>query len=683
MLDPKNSKLFHRELSWIQFNRRVLAEGMDSTNPVLERLKFIGIVSSNFDEFFMVRVASLKEHDDVYHEVHKKAYECIDQQQKYFHDVIVPELAQAGIQRLQPMELSQRQYEYAQNYFQKELLPVLTPIAVVAEKSFPVLINLSLYMTVCLVEPENPGQKHYAVIEIPKNYSRIINLPSEKGYPFLLLEDIIAMFAKELFAGYQIIEQGYLRLTRAAEMTLDEEKDEDFAKVMTEALRMRNRSEVMRAEIAGPKTLQQYFILHLKLAEEQIQPVAGWFDLKTVSSLAFQPLFEDLKKSAWTPKAVVDFENSDHIWDLIRSKDVWVHHPYESFEPVTRFISDAADDPDVLAIKQTLYRASADSKIINALARAAEKGKRVTVLVELKARFDEEKNIEWARRLENAGASVLYGVVGLKTHSKACLVVRREPDGIRRYVHLGTGNYNEKTAQIYSDMSLFTADEEMAKDISAFFNMVTGFSHPGSFSKIEVAPFGLRKKIKRLIVRETMLSTKSEPGLIIAKMNSLVDPDIIDSLYEASKAGVKVQLNVRGVCCLRPGVKGMSENIEVISVVDMFLEHSRVFYFKNAGDEELYLASADWMPRNLDRRIEIMFPIENKEIRRDMLDVLKTYFKDNQKAWILHSNGEYKKVDQGSDKKIRAQEIFCKKATEREDLLNKQRPTELKPQKPR
>ncbi len=682
MIDPNNKNLFHRELSWIEFNSRVLAEAMDASNPLLERLKFAGIVSSNFDEFFMVRLASLKGNGEIEKEVRTKAFSLIKKHHHHFSETLVPELANAGIVRVSTLNLTERQMDYAKNFFQKELFPVLTPIAVVPEKPIPALLNLTLYIMVCLVESEKPESKHYAVIEIPKNFPRIISLPADKGYQFLLLEDLVALFAKELFLGYVIVEQGLMRLTRGADMTLDEEKDEDFAKIMTEAVRLRNSGEILRVEISAPKGIETFFKHQLGIKDELLCPVDTWFDLRGISQLAFQSGFDELKRPAWTPKPVIDFENTENIWDLLKTKDLWINHPYDSFDPVNRFIAAAADDPDVLAIKQTLYRAGSDSKLIHSLARAAEKGKRVTVLVELKARFDEEKNIEWAHRLEVAGASVLYGVVGFKTHAKACMVVRREPEGIKRYVHLSTGNYNEKTAAIYSDIGLFTIQEDIVNDISAFFNMITGFSHPGSFSKIDVAPFGLRRRLKRLITREMMQSTKADPGLIILKMNSLVDPELIESLYEASKAGVQIKLNVRGICCLRPGVKGLSENIEVVSIVDMFLEHSRIFYFKNAGDEELYLSSADWMPRNLDRRIEILFPIESKDIRAELADILKRYFKDNVKSWKLASNGEYSKIEHGQEKKFRIQEYLCRKASEREEQLRTIAPSEMKPQKP-
>lgn len=688
MEDQKTGKnqdqYFNRELSWLRFNSRVLAEAMDSSNPVLERLKFLGIVSSNFDEFFMVRMASLNESESLLKELYGKAGEIIRKQEDYFVNIMVPELEKAGILRIPQQALSDRQKDYVKNLFYRELFPLLTPIAIREDQPVPVLVGLSVYCATGLIKPAEPGIKHYAVIQIPKNYPRMISLPMDQGYGFILLEDLIGLFAKELFIGYEIVEQGLLRVTRAAELTLDEEKDEDFAKVMTEALRLRRHSHILRMEISGSEEMKAFFKKKLDLEEHQIYQTQGWFDLKGISQLAFQAGFEELKRPAWTPRPVLEFEETENIWDLLKERDVIVYHPYESFDAFNRFLAEAAQDPDVLAIKQTLYRAGGQqSPVLASLEKAAEKGKQVTVLVELKARFDEEHNIEWARRLENAGASVLYGVAGFKTHAKLCLIIRREAEGIRRYVHLGTGNYNEKTARLYSDIGYFTSHEGMTNDASAFFNVITGYSTPVGMSKIDIAPYTLRRKLERLIVREAMRSRKDQPGLIIAKMNSLVDPEIIEALYHASKAGVQIKLNVRGICCLKPGIKGLSENIEVTSIVDMFLEHSRMFYFYNGGDEELYLSSADWMQRNLNRRLEIMFPIENKKCKKDLVEVLKMYFKDNVKSWRLLPDGDYAKIDAGSEKKFRVQEYLCRRALDREAIHKKSSPTDLKPQRPK
>ena len=681
----KDDLFFDRQLSWIEFNARVFAEASDPSNPVLERLKFLGIVSANFDEFFMVRMASLEQSKSpLADKVRQQAYALMEEQQTYFEQVLVPELESHGICRIRPEGLNEKQREFVKKIFTKELFPVLTPIALSPDKQIPMLANQGIFLVLGLVPTEKKSAIQYAVVEIPKNFPRMLALPSDKGYQFILLGDLIVMFAKDLFDGYDVVTRGMMRLTRGTEMTLNEESEEDFAKVMTEALRARHSSEIMRLEFYGDDAMLNFLTSNLKVTSNKIFKVKGWFDLKGISQLAFQPIFEDLKRPVWIPKVVPAFEEADSIWDLLKKKDVWVHHPYQSFDYVVNFLAEAARDPSVLAIKQTLYRTGSESAIVSALEKAIENGKRVTVLVELKARFDEEKNITWARRLEIAGATVIYGVAGLKTHAKACLIVRREPEGIRRYVHLSTGNYNEKTAHIYTDIGFFSSNEILTNDVTTFFNMITGYSQPLGMSRITVAPFALRQKLKQLVQREILRSTSQTPGVIMAKMNSLVDPDLIETLYKASKAGVKIFLNVRGVCCLRPGVKGLSENIEVRSIVDMFLEHSRIFYFQNGGNPEVYLASADWMPRNLDRRIEMMFSVEDSEIRSELTEILKLYFRDNVKAWHLLPDGHYEKmIPSSEEKRFRIQEHLCRKAEQQEEIQKKSLPRELKPQKPR
>lgn len=682
MEEQKQDIFFDRELSWIEFNKRVLAEALDPSNPALERLKFLGIVSSNFDEFFMVRMAGLTEAAAA--PVRQRAYEVMVQQNAYFEQVLLPELESHGIIRVPSEALDDKQAEFAKSLFFREIFPVLTPIALAPEQPVPALANLSLFLVLGLVpSPGKTAEKKYAVIEVPKNFPRMISLPSDKGYSFILMEDLIFMFAAQLFDGYDIASRGLMRLTRAAEMTINEESDEDFAKVLAEALRSRQHNQVLRMELASDKPTADFLTRMLGIGEEKIFQVKTWFDLKGISQLAFQPVFEDLKRPAWTPKAAPEFEEAASVWDLLKKKDVWLHHPYQSFDYFVQFLTEAARDPGVLAIKQTLYRTGSDSAVVAALENAIENGKRVTVLVELKARFDEEKNISWARRLEIAGATVIYGVAGYKTHAKACLVVRREPEGIKRYIHIGTGNYNEKTAHVYSDISYFSTHEALGNDLTAFFNMITGYSQPVGMTRMTVAPYGLRNKLKQLIQREVLRSRPGKPGMIMAKMNSLLDPEIIEALYKASKAGVKILLNVRGTCCLRPGIKGLSENIEVRSIVDMFLEHSRIFYFGNGGDPEVYISSADWMPRNLDRRIEIMASIEDPAMKEELSEVLRAYFKDNVKSWYLLSDGSYEKVSAPSeDKRFRVQEYFCRKAEQQQEFQKKSAPKELRPQRP-
>ncbi len=677
-----NNKYLNRELSWLEFNGRVLAEAMDVSNPILERLKFIGIVSSNLDEFFMVRVASLKDTDPDILLIKDRARQLMKDRDHYFINAMVTELESSGIKRIIPETLQKKQTDYVKRLFKRELLPVLTPISLSEDRPLPSFANLKLYMIVGLLDTSDRSQKKYAAIEIPRNFPRMISLPSQKDYQFMLIEELLSMFIRELFAGYELVDLAYVRFTRAAEMSLDEEKDEDFREVMSEAIRSRRHAEIVRLEASISTDIMKFLKSKIHISDNDFYEIHSWLDLKSVSLLAFQSGFEDLKRPQWEPRTAHNFERDENIWKLLKEKDVWLHHPYESFDAVNRFISKAADDPAVLAIKQTLYRAGEESSIIHSLERAAGKGKQVTVLVELKARFDEESNIEWAKRLEKAGASVLYGVAGVKTHAKVCLVVRREHSGIRRYVHLSTGNYNEKTARLYSDIGLFTNNEDFANDITSFFNMITGYSLPVEWSKIEVSPSGLRKRLSKLIKREAMRSTKDNPGLIIAKMNSLSDHDIIDSLYDASNSGVKIKLNIRGICCLKPGIEGLSGNIEVVSIVDMFLEHTRIFYFYNGGDDELYLSSADWMPRNLDRRIEIIFPVEDEKIKKELLDLLNLYFKDNTKSCQLLPDGSYKRLGRDSGSKFRIQEYLCEKVIDEEKKPLKSIPRELKPQIP-
>lgn len=672
-------KLFNREISLLDFNARVLAEGMDPANPLLERLKFIGIVSSNLDEFFQVRAPRLA-NDPTGESVRKKARQLIESQYSYFVKAMAPELAAEGIVRVEPDALTERQYQHVNRLFREELFPVLTPIAFRDDGPMPALTNLRLYFA-ALLKKTGEAEPVLAVAEVPGNFPRMIALPSDKGYQFLLAGDLISMFADSLFPGCAIEEKGLFRLTRAADLSLNEEEDEDFLKTMEEAVRQRRTGRISRIEMACPEKLFAVLAKRLDLKGAEIYQNMSWLNLKSIAQFAFQPGYDNLKRQPWEPKAVSELDNADDIFEVLKKQDVLLHVPYESFAPVTRLIADAATDHGVLAIKMTLYRAGANSGIVNALERAALNGKQVTVLVELKARFDEENNIGWARRLESAGATVLYGLKGLKTHAKALLIVRREAEGIRRYCHLGTGNYNEKTARLYSDLSLFSTREDIANDMSAFFNMITGYSQPVQWRKIETAPFGLRRKLLRLIEKETLTSTPERPGQITAKMNSLVDPEIIEALYKASKAGVKIRLNIRGICCLRPGLKDLSENIEVVSVVDQFLEHARILHLRNAGDDEIYLSSADWMPRNLDRRIELMFPIEDKEIKREIIDLLGLYFKDNEQAWTLHSDGKYRKEEPEGKKRFKVQQYLCQKAKEKEKLLAKIAPQELKPQK--
>lgn len=674
---------FDRELSALEFNARVLGEAKDSSLPILERLKFAGIVSSNLDEFFMVRIASLQDSPDRLGPVRERARALFSDLHRTFSEELWPELQKAGFSRIRPETCTPAQLEYLKNYFTQDVLPVLTPIAFSQDRALPVLANLRLHLAVTLKDPKSPDIRRYALVEIPyQNYPRLKFLPGQSDHPFVLLEDLIRFYAADLFRGCEILETGLMRLTRGAEMTLNEEKDEDFLAVMAEALQERRTARGVRLEISEPQEWTTFIQKALSITPADVFVCPEWMDLKGISQLAFQPGFEGLKRPTWEPRLRPDFDDTDDLWALLRSRAHILFHPYESFEPVVQFLETAAEDPDVLAIKQTLYRTDPDSGVLRALERAAENGKRVTVLVELKARFDEQNNIEWAKRLIHRGASVLYGIAGYKTHAKACLVIRREPDGIRRYTHLGTGNYNARTARLYSDISYFTSDELLTSDIASFFNMITGYSQPAAWNKIEVAPFGLRRKLLRLIRRETMRSTAEKPGLIRFKMNSLVDTEMIEALYQASRAGVRVQLNVRGICCLQPGIKGLSESIQVISIVDQFLEHSRIYYFENNGDPEVYLSSADLMPRNLDKRIEILFPVDDPACQKRLVETLDLYFRDTQKSWILLPDGSYARTETANRKRLRVQEFLCQRAIDEERAARKTPPQELKPQRP-
>ncbi|MFZ5802643.1 MAG: polyphosphate kinase 1 [Candidatus Omnitrophota bacterium] len=680
MAYPPEARYFDRELSWIAFNARVLDEAMQESNPLLERLKFLGIVSSNFDEFFMVRAASLEGSGAALAEIYEKAFAVMRQQNEYFMQTLGPQLEKEGIRRIPVQGLSEEQKNHVQRFFRQELSPLLTPIALRDEHPLPDLVNLSLYSLVVLFKQDSPAVKYYALIEIPKNFSRFVSVPAENGFNFVLIEDVLPLFLKELFGGWEVERSGLFRITRAAELSLDEEKDEDFSKTMTEALRARRRSLILRLETNAQEEDVRYFAERFAIPAEKIFRVPGWMDLSGISKLAFRPMYENLKLPVWIPNPIVELEDEEGPWGTLREKSLLVYHPYQTFDAFLHFLRSAAQDPDVLAIKQTLYRTAYPSEVIRCLETAAENGKQVTVLVEIKARFDERRNIEWANRLVNAGATVLYGVAGLKTHAKACLVIRREADGIRRYVHLSTGNYNERTSRVYSDIGFFTAEEALTADISAFFNIATGFSQPIGFSKIEMAPYGLRRRLLRMIHREALRSRKEEPGLILAKMNSLVDPELIEAFYKASQAGVRIRLNVRGICCLRPGVPSMSENIEVTSIVDMFLEHARIFYFQNGKDEEIYLSSADGMPRNLDRRLELFFPVEAPSLKKELKGVLEAYFRDNGKAWTLDAQGDYVRRIPGPEKSFRVQEFLCHKFTAQESVRRAEVLKSLKPQ---
>jgi polyphosphate kinase len=653
----KEPELFlNRELSWLEFNGRVLEEAMDPTTPLLERLKFAIIVSSNFDEFFMVRVAALKhaiDEGDANPDaaglrprqqllvVSERAHEMVERLGKTLTEEILPPLGERGIRFVSYKELEESQRAFLGRYFTAEVLPALTPLAIDVSRPFPQLANLSLNLAILLAPPEGEDQPRLAVVQVPAGLRRLVRPLGGDGNTYVLLEEIIRAELAALFPGQKILEVSAFRVARDAELELDEEGGRAYLEAIEDELRKRRLSRVVRLEVEQGMgdTLLGILVQRLEIEVADVYYVRGPLDVRALWPLVELPMLEQLREPALKPQLPVEPTN---ILARVAEGEILLHHPYESFDPVIAFVSQAAADPDVLAIKQTLYRTSGDSPIVQALSRAAEAGKQVTVIVELMARFDEQSNIKWARSLEQSGAHVIYGIRGYKTHAKICLVVRRGPQGIERYVHMGTGYYNERTARIYTDFGIMTADRAIGEDASAFFNALTGFSDPPRMKRLAMAPTTLRERFLRLIQREQRRAEEGQAAEIRAKMNSLVDEEIIRALYDASKAGVRIRLNVRGICCLRPGVKGVSDTIEVVSVVDRFLEHSRVFHFRNGGEDEVYLASADWMPRNLDRRIELLFPVA-PENRKKVLDVLDAMFQDNVKGRRLQPDGTYRR----------------------------------------
>jgi len=672
---------FNRELSWLEFNRRVLEEAMDPSVPLLERLKFLCIVSSNFDEFFQIRVAYVKRQilsgnqvncpsglrpSEQLDRIRKEVREIVDLQYRTLYEEILPGLADHGIRYLKPTEWDLKHLEYIETLFERELFPVLTPIRVSPGPSFPAIRNLRLYIAYLLqkepgVEDGEEGNERIALIQVPESFPRIVYLPSEEDkIAFTVLEYVIQKYGERLFPGYQVQDSFVFRVTRDADLGVDEERDDDFIDAMVEVLAQREQSPAVRLScVKGSERLRDSIAAMVDLGLPDVYEIPGPLDLGSLMSLVSLSGFESLRDVPWNPLPSPSLPEDEPYWSVLSRTDVLLHHPYESFHHVVTFLNQAATDPDVLSIKITLYRTSFDSPIIQALEQAVRNKKQVTALVELKARFDEERNIEWASRLEKAGVIVIYGVAHLKVHAKALLVVRREGNTVRRYAHLSTGNYNEKTARLYTDIGLLTSREDITYELALFFNAVTGYSAIPNLRRLAMAPTGLKGRLLTLIEREIARTTKESPGLIMAKMNSLADTDIISALYRASQAGVRVLLNVRGICMLVPGVEGLSDRITVVRIVDRFLEHSRIFYFQNGGSEEVYCASADWMNRNLERRIELMFPIDQRELRKRLIQLLKLYFKDNQKASLLLPSGKYarKKPEKG-DPFIRAQHVL-------------------------
>lgn len=654
----KPEYFYNRELSWLKFNLRVLKEAMFKDAPLLERLKFVAISASNLDEFFMVRVAGLWNNyesgidkldaaglsvKDQLEAISESAHEQVRTQTKYLM-ALLGEMDEIGLHFRRVSNLSDVAKDWLEEYYNEVIYPVLTPMAVDASRPFPFLANKTQNLAVELIKAD--GEHSMGLIQVPSVLDRILEIPPDAKRTFVFLEDIIASHCQDLFKGCQILDVVPFRVTRDSDLDLEEEESVDLLKEVEESLRKRKRGATVRLEIfkTNNNRIKKFLEENLDVSDLEIYEINGPLDptcffkftgLKGMWPWLYEP---------FVPQRPLELPDDSDLFAAIRRNDIILHHPYESFDPVVKLVSDAADDPQVLAIKQTLYRVSGNSPIVAALARAAENGKQVTVLVELKARFDEENNILWARRLEKAGCHVIYGLVGLKTHAKIILIVRKEDNGIKRYVHLGTGNYNDSTAKLYTDIGLMTANDEFGSDASAFFNLLSGYGEPPIWNKLVMAPLGLREKIYSLIDNEINMVNLGKEGHIIAKMNSLIDYPVIQKLYEASAAGVHIDLIVRGICGLRTGIEGISENITVRSIVGRQLEHSRIFWFANGGEAQLYLSSADWMPRNLNDRVELFFPVETEEHISRIKALLDLYLRDNVGAHMMQSNGNYRRV---------------------------------------
>ena len=659
MVDLNNPEYYiNRELSWLRFNLRVLREGGVKTIPLLERLKFVCISASNLDEFFMVRVAGLYGQiengiskkdpagltaEEQLRLIAKSAHMQMKAKYRYLFSIL-KELRKEGILLTRVGDVEPGGKEWLEEYYRETVYPVLTPMAVDASRPFPFLMNRTLNLAIELINKE--GQLNRGFVQVPSVLPRIIEVERCSQRTFVFLEEVIITHCQDLFKGCEILDIVPFRITRDSDLDVDEEDTEDLLKEIEISLRKRKRGATVRLEIVKTRneSIKKFLAESLFIDEQAIYEINGPLDVTCFFKFIKLLNVPEWEYEPFVPQKPLELPKPDDLFDRIREHDILLHHPYESFEPVIKLVNDAANDPNVLAIKQTLYRVSGNSPIVAALARAAENGKQVTVLVELKARFDEENNIIWARRLEKAGCHVIYGLVGLKTHAKIILIVRKEPGGIKRYVHLGTGNYNDTTARLYTDIGLMTANDQFGSDASAFFNLLSGYSDPPVWNKLVMAPLGLRRKIYELVDNEIAQVKKGKEGHIIAKMNSLIDQDVIKKLYEASIGGVKIELIVRGICGLRPGLAGISENITVRSIVGRQLEHSRIFYFANGGNELIYLASADWMPRNLNDRVELLFPVESARHIKRIKGILDLALKDNAGAHIMQSNGTYRRT---------------------------------------
>ena len=705
-----SSPFFSREISWVNFNERVLEEGLKKDMPPLERFKFFSIVSSNFDEFFMVRVAALKQlrnagggkdssglmPAEVLDKIFRKVCSIKSRLSDAFVNELLPSLALGGLKLLRKEDWSDEHRVYLESFFNREIYPLLTPLRLEEEGPLPSIENYSLNVAFLLTSESAPGWtnkadaagEHYSIVRIPPALERIVWLPGDVMFPsksafpaqttvpgenspaetgpqcWALLEDLIQAYGSYLYPGYKIKESFVFKVNRDANFSVDEKRDEDFIVAMEEVLEGRGRSVLVRMVYSpGSQKIRDYVARRNSMEEQDLYEVSYPLNPGELYDLILGRGFDHLGEKPWKTYPHPLLHEDQSIWDCIRARDILLHLPYQSFDSVVRFFQEAAADPQVAAIKTTLYRTSGDSPIVRALEQASLAGKHVTAVVELKARFDEGRNISWANRLEKAGVIVVYGLANLKIHAKATLVMRREYGRIKRYVHLSTGNYNEKTARYYEDIAIFSAREDIAYDTGLLFNMITGYSAVQSMSKLVIAPTTLKRRILDLIAREINRSSPEAPGKIMAKMNALADQEVIWALYRASQMGVKVFLNVRGICMLTPGVKGLSENIQVVSVIDRYLEHSRIYYFANGGAEELYLASADWMTRNLERRVELMFPLRQEDTRKTVLGILASYFRDNCQAWLLGSQGDWTRVTPApGEEPFRAQAHFQARA---------------------
>ena len=677
----------NRELSWLEFNRRVLEEAQDPQVPLLERLKFLAIFDSNLDEFYMVRVGGLQQKvqagipygsgadrtppAEQLERISQLTRQMNADKHRCFMEEVLPALEREGIVIRVAKELSEAERKHLRKVFLREIFPVLTPVAVDPGHPFPHLLNKSINLAVILRRPAHP-ERLFAVVQVPAVLPRFVPLPADKGHVFVALETVIRMHLADLFPGMQLEHDTVFRVTRNSDFEIDDDEVEDLLKTIEEEVRKRRRGTAVRLQIEAdaPAKVEEFLTGALDLDAMDVCRSPALLDMTGLFQIYSLPGYPHLRDPQFVPQLIPEFSQASSIWAAIRSRDLLLHHPYESFAHVVDFIEAAACDERVLAIKQTLYRTSADSPVVRSLQRAADNGKQVTAVIELKARLDEERNIVWARELEKAGVHVVFGFIGLKTHCKVSLVVRREDDGIRRYVHLGTGNYNPQTARVYTDLGLFTCNSDFCDDVSALFNYLTGYCELPQWRKLVVAPSRLQSFMIEMIQQEMANQVAGKPSRIIAKINGLLEPAMVQALYRASQVGVRIDIVCRGICALRPGLPGISENIRVTSIVDRFLEHSRIFYFENAGDPQVYIGSADWMDRNLSRRVEVVYPIEKPDLKQRLIEMLNIYLADNVKARELLPDGSYRRVQAKPDEpRVRSQEKFLEMAAQNASRL--------------